>query len=138
MLLIITACCVGWRGISGNSIANLMGGTNILASAPNTSARLQNFLEGPTNIGNKYGGQMKGWLLPPATGDYLFWIASDDYGELWLSTNSDSANKVLAQPLSAPSRDWTWFPEQKSTPISLVVGRAYYYEVRECVEFSQV
>ena len=128
-----------WTGISGNSIANLMSGTNNLASAPNTSVRLDYLLEGPTNIGDNYGSRMKGWLSPPITGDYLFWIASDDNGELWLSTDSDPANKILAcnQPWSAPSRDWTRYPEQKSRPISLVAGRAYYYEVRGCVVFSQ-
>ena len=127
-----------WTGISGNSIANLMSGTNNLASAPNTSVRLQNLLEGPTNVGDNYGSRMKGWLVPPVSGDYLFWIASDDNGEFWLSIDSDPANKILAchQPLSAPSRDWTRFPEQKSRPISLVAGRAYYYEVRECVVSS--
>jgi hypothetical protein len=127
-----------WTGIGGNSIANLMSGTNNLASAPNTSVRLQNFLEGPTNIGDNYGSRMKGWLSPPITGDYLFWIASDDNGELWLSTDSDPANKILAcnQPWSAPSRDWTRYPEQKSRPISLVAGRAYYFEVRECGVFT--
>ena len=128
-----------WTGIGGNSIANLMSGTNNLASAPNTSVRLDYLLEGPTNIGDNYGSRMKGWLSPPITGDYLFWIASDDNGELWLSTDSDPANKILAcnQPWSAPSRDWTRYPEQKSRPISLVAGRAYYYEVRGCVVFSQ-
>ncbi len=126
-----------WMGI-GNSIANLMSGSNNLASAPNTSVRLQNLLEGPTNIVDNYGTRMKGWLLPPATGDYLFWIASDDNGELWLRTDSNPANKVLAchQPWSAPLRDWTQYPEQKSRQIALVAGRAYYYEVRECVVFN--
>ena len=116
-----------------------MSGTNNLASAPNSSTRLHDLLEGPTGIAEGYGSRMKGWLLPPLTGDYSFWIESDDNGELWLSTDSVPANKnrICYQPGYARyPRDWTWYPEQKSSSISLVAGRAYYYEVRGCVVFT--
>ena len=66
------------------------------------------------------------------TGDYTFWIASNDEGELWLSTDTSSANKVRVcyQPWSAESRNWTKYDKQKSGNIFLVAGQAYYYEVR--------
>ena len=121
-----------WTGISGNSIAELSLGTNYFTNAPNTSTRLTDLLEGPSNVGDYYGSRMKGWLVPPISGDYTFWIASDDNGEFWLSADSDPANKfrVCYQPWSAQPRNWDWYPEQKSSPISLVAGQAYYYEVR--------
>jgi hypothetical protein len=76
---------------------------------------------------------MKGWLRPPVSGDYKFWIASDDNGELWLSSDDNPANKALACRLSGATwpREWTKYSEQESKPISLVAGRSYYYEVRE-------
>ena len=33
------------------------------------------------------GSRIKGWLMPPVTEKYVFWIVADDAGELWLSSN---------------------------------------------------
>ena len=122
-----------WTGIGGTSIANLMSGTNNLVNTPSKSVSLTALLEGPRNTGDNYGSRMKGWLRPPVSGDYKFWIASDDNGELWLSSDDNPANKALACHLSGATwpREWTKYSEQESKPISLVAGRSYYYEVRE-------
>ncbi|MBK8046736.1 MAG: hypothetical protein IPK16_06205 [Anaerolineales bacterium] len=37
--------------------------------------------------GNDYGVRIRGYLLPPVDGDYRFWIAADDRGALFLSTD---------------------------------------------------
>lgn len=122
-----------WTGIGGTSIADLMSGTNNLGNTPDKSVRLAGSLEGPNNVGDNYGSRMRGWLVPPVSGDYKFWIASDDNGELLLSSDDNPANKAIAcsQPWSGWPRDWTMYPEQESKLISLVAGRAYYYEVRD-------
>jgi hypothetical protein len=122
-----------WTGIGGTSIADLMSGTNNLANTPNKSVHLMDLLEGPTNTGDNYGSRTKGWLRPPVSGDYKFWIASNDNGELWLSSDDNPANKAIACQVSGATwpRDWTATPEQESKPISLVAGRSYYYEVRD-------
>jgi hypothetical protein len=127
-----------WKNISGYTIADLYGGTNNFATTSNVMTRLANLLEGPSNIDDNYGSRMKGWLVPPISGDYTFWIASDDNGELWLSTDSDPLSKVLVcyQPLSAESRSWNTYPGQKSSLIALVAGQAYYYEVRVCQMYT--
>jgi len=120
-----------WTGIGGKTIADLKSGTNNLASPPQKSEFLFNILEGPSNWDDNYGSRMSGWLVPPVTGVYVFWIASDDNGEFWMSINDDPANRVLicSQSSFAGSRAWDEYPEQKSLPISLEAGRAYYYEV---------
>ena len=122
-----------WTGISGSLIEDLRGGTNDLTSEPNQSTRLTNLLESPTDIGDNYGSQMKGWLLPPVTGTYSFWIASDASGEFWLSTDSDRVNKVLVCWLNESVLQYEFMNSttQKSEPITLVAGQAYYYEVRQ-------
>jgi hypothetical protein len=121
-----------WTSIRGARISDLMYWTNHLTSTPSRSLRLTEFLESPSNINDNFGSRMRGWLRPPVTGDYTFWIASNDEGELWLSTDTSSANKVRVcyQPWSAESRNWTKYDKQKSGNISLVAGQAYYYEVR--------
>jgi len=121
-----------WTGLnSGVTITDLMSGTNNLDNTPNKSVRLVDLLEGPTNNADNYGSRMRGWLVPPVTGNYVFWIASDDNGEFWLSISDNEANKVLIcrQPNSAPARWWDYYTEQKSGQISLFAGQAYYYEV---------
>ncbi len=77
-----------WTGIHGNAIADLMAGTNNLTKMPDKSERLGlgSLLESPSTVGKNYGICVKGWLVPPVTGNFEFWIASDDNGEFWLST----------------------------------------------------
>jgi hypothetical protein len=48
----------------------------------------------PNTVDN-YGAQMVGYFYPPTTGDYVFYLSSDDGGNLYLSTDSDPANKKL-------------------------------------------
>jgi hypothetical protein len=90
--------------------------TNILANMPNKTERPGSLLEAPTNMADLYARRMKGWLVPPVTGDYVFWIAADDIAELWLSTNDHPANRVLVCFLTYRSepRQWTAYPEQES------------------------
>ena len=109
--------------------------TNILANTPNKTERLGSLLEAPTNKADYYASRMMGWLVPPVTGDYVFWIAADDMAELWLSTNDHPANRAFLCFVTyhTEPRQWTAYPEQESEPIPLVAGQAYYFEVRECI-----
>ena len=86
--------------------------------------------EMPNNSGNNFGERLNGYICPPATGLYTFWIASDASAELWLSTSSSPANKVkIAYNTSATnSRQWNKYATQKSVAISLVAGQVYYVE----------
>ena len=81
-----------WTDITGNSVYKLMMHTNGLSNEPNETKQLWSLLEAPSDIGNYYGSRIRGWLIPPVTGNYTFWIASNDYSELWLSTDEDPAN----------------------------------------------
>jgi hypothetical protein len=105
--------------------ATLYTWTNI---SDNQSTRLIDLLEGS-------GSRIKGWLLPPVTGNYSFWIAASENGGFWLSTDSDPAKKVLVCQTPGPVsyHNFTAYSEQKSNPISLVSGRANFFEVRVCV-----
>jgi hypothetical protein len=67
-------------------------------------------------------------VVTTCSGSYLFWIASDDASELWLSTDDDPANKRLV--CNSSSDVWyREFTEQRSEQIELVAGQAYYFEV---------
>jgi hypothetical protein len=57
---------------------------------------------------NNYGRRMSGWYIPPTTGDYVFFLASDDDADLFISTDSTASNKQLIAQESnwSPSRGW--------------------------------
>ena len=75
----------------------------------------------------QYGGRIHGWLYAPATGDYTFWLCTDDQGELWLSTDDDSSNAELIAYESSYSNPNSWGSgEEQSEPVPLVGGNKYY------------
>jgi hypothetical protein len=69
-------------------------------------------------------------VCAPETGNYTFWIASDDNSELWLSTSDNPANKVLIASVNGWTgvRQWTQLASQQSVPVALTAGRRYYIE----------
>ncbi|MCB9157603.1 MAG: NPCBM/NEW2 domain-containing protein, partial [Caldilineaceae bacterium] len=81
-----------------------------------------------------YGVRIRGYVAPPRTGSYTFWIASDDNSELWFTTiGSDSTNPSLAQKLAwvkgaTDIQQWDKYPEQQSSSIFLEAGKLYYIE----------
>jgi hypothetical protein len=102
------------------------------ASATPTSAQLLPQFETPSNVSDYYTHRVRGYLHPPATGNYEFWLATDDDGELWLSTTDQPANRVkiaFIQGNWAAPREWTKLPSQHSVAIPLVAGQRYYIEV---------
>ena len=103
---------------------------------------IQPNFEGPTNWGDFHLTRMAGFLHPPETGEYTFWISSDNSSDLWLSTDEDPAHVRLISSISAGSwvnpREWSRFPSQRSEPTRLEAGRAYYIEAfTEQVELDE-
>jgi hypothetical protein len=86
--------------------------------------------EGFTDYADQYGSRMRGSVVPPVTGDYLFWIAADDRAELWLSADNNPAHRqrIASAPAFTASREWTKYAEQQSIPIHLEAGKQYYIE----------
>lgn len=116
-----------WEGIGGTAVADL---TNSPAfpDQPTSTNLVTDYFEAPVDVLDNYGQRMHGYLIPPVTGDYTFWIASDDQGELWLSTDESPANRRLIAWVSVwtGSREWGKEPNQQSAPVRLEAGRAYY------------
>ncbi|MCU0914320.1 MAG: PA14 domain-containing protein [Planctomycetes bacterium] len=119
-----------WDNVTGTAVTNLTGA----AGYPNnpTSFEWRTSFEGKAARGDNYGTRAHGYLVPPADGDYTFWIASDDAGELWLSTDSTAAKavKIAAVATYTNANQWTKEAGQKSAAKSLKAGQAYYIEAR--------
>ena len=118
-----------WTGISGTSVSSLTSDINYPTN-PNGRALLTS-LEAPTDWADNYGTRIRGYLYPPADGNYTFWIASDDNGQLRLSTDDDPCHAVQIAYVNdwTNSHEWTKYTSQTSTPKSLLAGHKYYIEV---------
>ncbi|MFD2999547.1 PA14 domain-containing protein [Pontibacter toksunensis] len=113
-----------WNSVSGSSVADIP-----LSSTPSSTSQL-NLFEAPSGLGTSYGARVRGYICPPATGYYTFFIAADDNAELWLSTTDSPANKVKIASVTGwtSSRQWDKYSSQKSVSIRLEAGKKYYIE----------
>jgi len=118
-----------WDGVPGKQVDDLQAVSDFPDNP--TGREYLSRLEGPRNAGSDYGARIRGYLHPPVTGPYRFWIASDDTSELYLSLDENLANmKQIAQVNSwTHSQKWDVHPEQKSDLITLEAGKYYYIEV---------
>ncbi|MCF7669394.1 MAG: lamin tail domain-containing protein [Verrucomicrobia bacterium] len=122
-----------WLGIDGTSVGNL---TSAPEYPDNPSGRsYPEIFEAPSNWADFYGTRMRGYVHPPETGEYIFWISGDDNSELYLGKDeSPVSKKLIAQVLNWTSfREWEErdrgnYAVQKSDPVVLEKGKKYYIE----------
>jgi signal transduction histidine kinase len=114
-----------------------VGASPYVASFPDYPNRpsgwdIQDSFEAPSNWGDYHLTRMRGYFHPPATGNYTFWIASDNSSELWLSPDEDPGKvrriAFVRQGDWVNSREWSRYPSQRSEPILLQEHQAYYIE----------
>ncbi len=131
----VTACTpVGnitaeaYYNIPGKFISNLTSNSNY-PNNPSITAQLRSL--NYQNIGDNYGGRLRGYICAPETGNYTFYIASNENSELYLSTNDAVSNKRRIAYLNSDvsPRAWFTFFTQKSVQIYLLKGARYYIEV---------
>jgi|GEM_PF-3987862 len=117
-----------WNNMSGTSVADLTN-SDRFPDNPTGKDYLESF-EIPSNEGDNYATRLRGFLHPTTSGEYTFWIASDDASQLLLSTDEDPDNKVEICYVSSwtNSREWNKESNQKSEPIQLEAGKHYYIE----------
>ncbi|MHC4586461.1 MAG: PA14 domain-containing protein [Planctomycetota bacterium] len=117
-----------WDNITGTAVSNLTDDPRY-PDSPDESMWWQTF-EGEVGRGDNYGIRARGYVYPPVSGDYIFWISGDDESQLWLSTDDNPANIVQVSHVVSwtNSREWDKEDTQKSQPITLQAGQKYYIE----------
>ena len=117
-----------YRNIGGVNVSDLTNSVSFPAH-PDASGNVANF-EAPTDVDDNYGQRLSGYIIPPVTGNYTFWIAGDDGCALFLSTDDQPANRRSIASVASwtSSREWTKEPNQKSASIALQADRPYYVE----------
>ncbi|HUZ08397.1 MAG TPA: PA14 domain-containing protein, partial [Candidatus Paceibacterota bacterium] len=106
--------------------------------------------DSPGGFGNNYTERYSGYFIPPTSDNYVFFVASDDDCDVFLSTDSSIANKQLIcqeagysamdgwntaggnGSLASQKRSDQWTNGVGATPyaggIPLVAGQKYYLE----------
>lgn len=112
-----------WNDITGTSVSAVP-----VNRQPNSVSVLSHF-ESLRNEGNNYAARVRGYICAPETGNYVFYISSDDNSELWLSTDADPEHKrLIASSKYTLYNQWNKYPTQQSVEIPLIQGNKYYIE----------
>ncbi len=115
-----------WEGVPGTAVSNVPLTTNPTRSGSITS------LEVPQSApqADNFGDRIRGFLTPPVSGPYQFWLTGDDAAELWISNDDEVINSFQRAALTAPTGFRDWPNAAKSTLLYLKAGSRYYVEVR--------
>jgi hypothetical protein len=120
-----------WFNVAGSSITDLTGAPAYpeAPSGRDYPRSLETVEGGPSH--DLYGTRWRGYLHPPITGNYTFWVSSDDTSEFYLSSDDRPESKQLL--CSVPGftwlREWTKYAEQESSLVHLDANRSYYLEI---------
>src|SRR5208283_4503219 len=115
-----------WKGVNGNRVADLVNHPAFKRAA-DTSMSLSQLEYG--DRGEQYGARVRGFLIPPQSGNYTFWICSDDASELWISPSGLPKDKVKVAYVTdyVPRGAWESEVSQKSAPVTLKALHACYF-----------
>lgn len=115
--------------VADGSLASLTN-ASIFPDQPTRTNIVTNYFVALTNNETNYGQRMRGYVYPPATGDYLFWIASAAQGLLSLSTDETPLHRAAIARVNGWTnpQQWTKEANQQSKAIHLELGRRYYIE----------
>ncbi|HTG43025.1 MAG TPA: LamG-like jellyroll fold domain-containing protein [Verrucomicrobiae bacterium] len=118
-----------WGGISTVAIDNLLSDPRY-PDAPDLVAAASSFNSRdvfPDDTHENYGATMEGYITPTESGDYRFFIYSDDASQLFLSTDDTAANLAMiaeeagcCNPFTEPDSPRT------SEPVAMVAGKKYF------------
>jgi hypothetical protein len=120
-----------WGNISGG-VDGLVGDPRY-PNTPDTVKWWNSF--GPykagNNQGDNFGEAITGYVIPPTTGNYKFYLRSDDPSRLFISTDDKPAN-LGGSPIAEQTGCCNAFTDAEgtlsSTPIALTAGKKYYIQ----------
>jgi pimeloyl-ACP methyl ester carboxylesterase len=120
--------CEIWRNLDGAQITDSLAADE-LSRRPDETRPLDAFELNPAPQ-EPDACALRGYLIPPVSGDYTFEISADDTALLYLSTDQLVANRknIANVPTALGVREYTRYACQTSKPIPLVEGKKYFVE----------
>lgn len=82
-----------------------------------------------SNIADNFGARISGWITPAESGEYRFFIRSDDASHLYISDSADAAGATLVafeNGCCGAFREPDAANTTTSEPINLTAGTSYY------------
>ncbi|MFM8495386.1 MAG: PA14 domain-containing protein [Planctomycetia bacterium] len=125
-----TALQETWTGVGGGKVTDLTGSA-AYAGAPAYRQMITSLQSFQQDVGDANGSRIRGFIVPSFTGTHRFSVAGNDDVQFSLSTDASPANAVriaYTAAITGPNA-WTTSSTQTSSPISLVQGQRYYFEV---------
>ena len=126
---------------AGSGVIRLQSDVNY-PNAPQTNAYVNVFNSGALysgndlnnnpafgSLGDNYGSVLSAWITPTVSGDYTFFLASDDASQLYLSTSADpSLAAMIAEETGCchPFMEPIYGMPQTSNPQTLTAGASYF------------
>jgi hypothetical protein len=119
-----------WDNIGGGTTVASLTGHARYPNSPDERVVLTNLVRTASNRGNSYGVRARAVLVPPSTGSYRFWIASDDEGQLRLGPDDTPvyASAIATVPGFTNPDQFNKYGAQQSAFTNLVAGQRYYLE----------
>ena len=117
-----------YYNISGGYVSNIEAATHY-PDAPDrfTVTSLPSFTF-PQDIADSYGRRVRGYLVAPFTGEYVFHLASDDSSRFSLSAD-ETPDQLTTYIDFAGWTSYQNFAATSSAPIQLQKGARYYFEI---------
>ena len=117
-----------WNNLSGVAVEDLTQAPKFL-NAPDVNFTVASS-GSPIDSNDSFGGRLRGTITAPVTGNYTFWIASDDSSELWLGTAESRFSKQLIASVNGwtPVQSWNVYGSQQSVAVTLQAGQKYWIE----------
>ncbi len=117
-----------WTNVPGAYHVNFLKLDPRYPDQPSVRTKIESF-EAPLNRGENFGARFRGYIHPPVTGQYTFWLAAWEGAELYVSRNDRPEGVVqIAFAEKTGPREWNKHAGQKSSTLTLIAGRRYYLE----------
>ncbi len=123
-----------YHDITGVAVADLLASEKFPSQPDNM--RLLGGIDTPNGYGDNYGARVTGFILPPETASYHFFINSDDASQFFLSLTETAPDPTSETPICEETGCCNAFTEpaadhstmlRTSEPIALVAGKKYAF-----------
>ena len=118
-----------WDDVAGTDLDSLTS----LATYPESPDSMLELseLRGPISRTDNYGTLVRGYIIPPESGQYQFFVSGDDETRFSLSTseNIDTTAVIASVPGYTSEGSYTKYSSQRSSQQELYKGERYYFEI---------